>query len=136
MEAEENLERLHDEVPLSEPARKGPENATVITPEIQSPFPAQRQNIFPIGGLEGIPATSTTQELSDGPSLSGMQEQVSALHKPYPGAPIVMVHGVPVWKGFNFGQPQASRHADFITGTTNAQPAVTTPYAIGRNIEK
>ena len=69
MEAEKNLERLHDEVPLSEPAKKGPKNAVVISPDIQSPFPAQRQNIFPIGGLEGIPATSTTQESSDSPSF-------------------------------------------------------------------
>ena len=82
MEAEKNLERLHDKVPLSEPARKGPENAAVISPEIQSPFPAQRQNIFPIGGLEGIPATSTAQESSEGPPISEVMEQVSALRKP------------------------------------------------------
>ena len=36
IEAEENLERLHDAVPLSEPARKGPENAAVI-PQKSSP---------------------------------------------------------------------------------------------------
>ena len=47
-----------------------------------------------------------------------------------------MLQGFPVWKGFNFGQPQATRHADFVIGTTNAQPAVTTPSGIGRNIEK
>ena len=82
MEADENLERLHDEVPLSEPARNGPENAAVIPPDIQSPFPAQRQNIFPIGGLEGIPATSTAQESSGGPPSSEMMERVLALRKP------------------------------------------------------
>ena len=35
-----------------------------------------------------------------------MQEQVSALQKPYPGAPVVISEGVPV--GFNFGRNQAN----------------------------
>ena len=47
-----------------------------------------------------------------------------------------MSQGFPVWKGFNFGQPQASRNTDFIMGTMNAQLAVATPSEIGRNIEK
>ena len=96
-EAEEEYahlqEELRQEAPLFVPASKGPENAPISTPEDLNSFPAQRQNIFPIGGLEGIPATSTAQESSDGPSLSGMQEWVSALRKPYPGAPIGMSQG-------------------------------------------
>ena len=65
-EAEEEYahlqEELQQEVPLFVPASKGPENAPVSTPEDLNSFPAQRQNIFPIGSLERIPATSTAQE--------------------------------------------------------------------------
>ena len=62
--------------------------------------------------------------------------RVSALRKPYPGALIIMFQGVAVWKGFNFEQPQATRNADLIMRTTNAQPTGATPSGIGRNIEK
>ena len=41
-------------------------------PEDPHSFLAQRENLVPMGGLEGIPATSTAQELSDSPSLGGM----------------------------------------------------------------
>ena len=58
MEAQEELECLHNEVPRQIPASKGLENVTVSLPEDPSHFSAHRQNVFPIGGLEGIPATS------------------------------------------------------------------------------
>ena len=38
MEAEEELECLHDDVPLHIPANKGRENVTVSLPEDPSPF--------------------------------------------------------------------------------------------------
>ena len=64
-EAEEEYahlqEELQQEVPLFVPASKGPENTPISSPEGANSFPAQRQNIFPVGGLEGIPATSSAQ---------------------------------------------------------------------------
>ena len=47
MEAEEELECFHDEVPLHIPDSKGPENVTVALPEDPFPFLAQRQNPLP-----------------------------------------------------------------------------------------
>ena len=41
MVAEEELERLHDEVPLHVPVSKTPENAAVSLPWDHSPFPAK-----------------------------------------------------------------------------------------------
>ena len=63
IEAEEELERLHDEVPLRVQTSKGPETVNVSFPNDQSSFPAQRQNIFPIGGLEEFPAVSATEDV-------------------------------------------------------------------------
>ena len=104
MDAEEELERLHDEVPLSIPASKGPENVSVSIPEDPSPSPAQRQNLFPICDLEGIPAASVAQESSELPPLSTDQERVSALRKQYPGSHIQFVPGDSAKKGFHFGR--------------------------------
>ena len=92
MEAEEELERLHGEVPLFVPAGKEPESVPISLPEVSFPFPAQRQNLFPMGCLEGIPAASTAQE-SELPPLSADLERVSALRKPYPWPPIQFLKG-------------------------------------------
>ena len=109
MEAEEELECLHDEVPLHIPASKRPENVTITLPEDPSPFPAQRQNLFPIGGLEGISAASMAQNETEVRPSDGLEEKISALRKPYPGAPVGIIHGDSVKMGFNFGQAQDSR---------------------------
>ena len=82
-EAEEEFahlqQELQQEVPLFVSANKGPKNTPVSRPEDINYFPAQRQKNFPVGGLEGIPATSIAQGSAEEPSLSGMQEQMSAL---------------------------------------------------------
>ena len=85
----------------------GPEIVPEVAPENLSQFPVQRQHMFPMGGLEGIPATSTAQESSEAPPISELRERVSALRKSYAGPPIVMSQGVPAWEKFNFGQNQA-----------------------------
>ena len=59
--------------------KKGPENVPASIPEDPNSFLVQRENLFPMGSLEGIPITSTAQESSDSPSLNGMQERVSVL---------------------------------------------------------
>ena len=92
-EVEEELERLHDEVPLSVAASKGPENVPISLPKDLFPFPTLRQNLFPRGGLEAIPTASVAQESSELPPLSVDQERLSALRKPYLGAPVQFVHG-------------------------------------------
>ena len=79
MEAEEELNHLHDEVPLHIPASKGPKTVKVSLPKDQFPFPSQRQNIFPIGGLEGIPTASVAQESTEVLSPTSEMERVSAL---------------------------------------------------------
>ena len=113
------------------PVENRPDTVPEVAPENLSQFPTQRQHMFPIGGLEGIPATSTAQESSEGPPISELRERVSALRKPYPGAPLVMPQGVPVWENFNSRQSQAqtqgSMPTNFVMGTTSVQPAVTTP---------
>ena len=111
MEVEEELNRCHDEASLHILANKGPETAKASLPEDQSPFPCQRQNIFPIGGLEGIATPSVAQESIEVRPPTSEMERVLALRKPYPGAPIQIVHGDSVEPGFNFGQtsrPQAT----------------------------
>ena len=62
IEAEKELERLHGEAPLFVSANKALEDVTVSLPEDPPPFPAQRQNRFPMGGLEGVPTASVAQE--------------------------------------------------------------------------
>ena len=93
-----------------------------------------------MGGLEGIPATSTAQESSEGPPIRELREWVSALRKPYPGTPIVMSQGVPVWDKFNFGQNQAqaqgSMPTNFAMGISKAQDAVITPSRTGKRDER
>ena len=60
-----------------------------------------------------------------------MQERVSALRKPYLGAPIIISEGV--LEGFYFGRRQAqdqvtgSMHANFPMGISTAQDIGTTP---------
>ena len=64
------------EVVVVDPVSIGLTSASV-PPEPQHQYPAQRPSIFPIGDLGGIPAASTTSEFVT----------VTALRKPYPGAP-------------------------------------------------
>ena len=91
-----------------------------------------------MGGLQGIPATSTAQESSEGPPISEIMERLSTLKKPYSRAPIVISQGIPVYKEFNFGQTQAqdTRPTVFAMGISNAQATVTAPFGIGRNDKK
>ena len=70
MEGEEDLERLHDEVPLSVLDENRSNTVPEVVPENLSQIPASRQQLFSMGGLEGIPATSTTQESSEDPPIS------------------------------------------------------------------
>ena len=116
MEAEEELERLHDKS-LFLPASKGPESVNVSLPIDSSPFPAHRQNLFPMGGLEGIPTASVAQE-SELPPFSIDLERVWALWKPYPGVPISVFHSDLAKSRFNFGQVQESRPSLFTAGTS------------------
>ena len=78
LEAEEELGRLQDETHLYAQASKRPESVNVSLPEDQSPFPTQRQNLFPMGCLEGILASTTAWE-SKLPPLSADLERVLAL---------------------------------------------------------
>ena len=91
-----------------------------------------------MGVLEGIAATSIAQESSEGPPISEVRERLSALEKPYPGAPIVLSQGIPIYQGLNFGQTQAQDRgsAVFPMGISKAQAKETTPSGIGRNDEK
>ena len=54
-----------------------------------------------------------------------MMEWVLVLRKLYARAPIVMSQGIPVYKGFNFGQTQAqdTRPSIFSMGTLEGQPS-------------
>ena len=140
MEGEEDLKRLHDEVPLSVPAENRPDIVPEVVPENVSQIPASRQQLFSMGGLEGIPATSTTQESPERPPISELRERVSVLRKPYPGAPIVISQGVLVWEQFNFGQNQAQAQVgmptSFAMGISKAQDTSTTPAISGEKYDK
>ena len=63
-EAEEEFHDLQKEVqqetPLFVLANEVPRTVTESAPEDPNFFPTQRRNLFPMGGLEGIPATSTS----------------------------------------------------------------------------
>ena len=69
-EAEEEFAELNEhlwkEVPLFVPAEKGPENVSLSAPDNLSQFPAQRQHLLPMGGLQGIPASLPPKNLQKG----------------------------------------------------------------------
>ena len=102
MEAEEELERLQDEVPLEAQVNSGPQTVTYSTPENQASFLAQRPNILPISGLENYPTASATEDVQQLTALRKTVEesnpisfvvQAPALQKPYLGASISYSQG-------------------------------------------
>ena len=83
----------------------------------QYSFPAQRPNIFPIGGLENIPAASAAtdadrvaalRKIGGEPVRISFTERASAIQKTCHGAPVTSNFGIPVSGGFNFGQSHAT----------------------------
>ena len=96
--------QLLTEVPPPNPVSTGPSGADV-PPESQHQYAAQRPNIFPIGGLEGILAASTTSEFVT----------VIALRKPYLGAPESVNQGTQASTGFNLGSIVQSTLPQFFT---------------------
>ena len=95
LEAEANLECLHDEVPPFIPVSAGPSNV------IPTPIVSISVFLVPTSNVSVPIPSSATAESSEDPSLSGLRERVSALHKPYPGAPIVMTEGIPSRQNVN-----------------------------------
>ena len=63
MEAEEELERFQDEVCLEVQVSARLDSVNHPSPENQYSFPAQRPNIFLIGDLGEIPATSAATDV-------------------------------------------------------------------------
>ena len=133
LEAEANLERLHDEVPPFIPVSAGPSNVTP-TPTVSLPvFSVPTSNV-------SIPMTSSTvAPSSDDPSLKEMQVQVSALRKPYPSAPIIVSEGF--LGGYYFGcrptqdRATSTKPAQVLMGKSIAQAAVFAPTIMGEKYE-
>ena len=94
--------QLLAEVPISNPVSAGP-SGTNTPPENQHSYPAQRSNLFPVAGLANIPiSTEWTEDV-----------EVTALKKPYPGAPTPVNLDVRVCKGFNAGKDGQSKVPQF-----------------------
>ena len=121
-EAEEELNRLHDPVSLTIPVSQGPETVNLLSSDDSHPPPAPHPDLFPIGGLEGIPIANVAQDDAGVKPLSPMMERALALRKSRQGAPVEFVHGDSVHPTFNFGQAQASRPQAFNFGSTSAAP--------------
>ena len=91
--AETELQNLMNEAPevaVANPGRSNPVSAST-SPEIQYQYPVQRSNIFPVAGLGNIPTSGVWTE----------DVEMTALRKPYPGAPTPVSQSVPVCQGFN-----------------------------------
>ena len=117
LEAEENLERLHDEVLPFIPVSAGPSNVIPAPTVSLRVFSVPRSNV-------SVPLpSSTAAESSDNSSLSGLRERVSALRKPYPGAPIVMTEGIPAKQNFGYDDLV---HPTLNIGQARAQAVINT----------
>ena len=103
-------------MPPPNPVSTGPNGASV-PPEPQHQYPAQRPNIFPIGGLKGIPAASTASEFVT----------LTALRKPYPGAPESVNQGPQASTGFNLGSIGQSTLPQFFTMGSSTSLGLTPP---------
>ena len=107
-EAEEELNRLHDPVSPTIPVSQGPETVNLLSSDDSHPPPASHPDLFPIGGLEGIPVASMAQGDAAVRPPSPMMERVSAFRKSRPGAAVRFDCDDSVHSTFNFGQVQAS----------------------------
>ena len=86
--AETDLQNLMNEAPevaVVNPGSSDPIGAST-SPEIQHQYPAQRPNIFPVAGLGNIPTSGVWTE----------EVEMTALRKPYPGAPTPVSQNVPI----------------------------------------
>ena len=117
LEAEANLERLHDEVAPFIPVSAGPSNGI--------PTPTGSLPVFLVAALNVsiLVPSSIAVASSDDPSLSGLRDWVSALRKPYPGAPIVMTEGILARQNFGYAD---SVHPALNIGQAQAQAAINT----------
>ena len=94
--------QLLTEVPPPNPVIAGP-SGTNTPQENQHSCPVQRPNIFPVAGLANIPTTTAWTE----------EVEITALKKPYPGAPTPVNLDVIVCKGFNVGKDGQSKILQF-----------------------
>ena len=115
-------EQLLTEVPPPNPVSIGPSGADV-PPESQHQYSTQGPNICPIGGLGGIPAASTASEFVT----------ITALRKPYPGAPESVNQGTQAPTGFNLGSIGQSTLSQFFTMGSSTSLEMTPPAV---NIQK
>ena len=103
-------------VAVVNPGSSDPVGAST-SPEIQHQYPAQRPNIFPVAGLENVPTSDVTVE----------EVEITALRKPYLGAPTPVSQNVLVCQGFNLGQDGQSRIPQFFTMGTSASLGLSPP---------
>ena len=116
-EAEEELNRLHDLVFLTIPVSKGPKVVNILSSDDSFPPLASHPNLFPIGGLEGIPVANMALEGTGVRPPTPIIERISALQKPRLGALVKFVRDDYVHPTFNFGQVRASRPEVFTADT-------------------
>ena len=90
------------EVVVVDPVSTGLTGASV-PPKPQHQYPAQRPNIFPIGGLEGMPAASTASEFVT----------ITALRQPYLGAPKSVNQGTQASTRFKLGKLDSLPYHNF-----------------------
>ena len=81
----QNLMNEAPEVAVVNPGSSDPVGAST-SPEIQHQYPAQRPNIFPVARLANIPTSDVILQ----------EVEVTALRKPYLGAPTLVSQSVPV----------------------------------------
>ena len=110
------------EVAVVNPGSSDPVGASA-SPEIQHQYPTQRPNIFPVDGLGNIPTSGVWTE----------KVEMTALRKPYPGAPAPVSQNVPVCQEFNLGQDGQSRIPQFFTMGSSTSLGMTPPVV---NVQK